>query len=165
MRTSTRVAACLAAITALAVSPQTSAAQSTADKRAAIAVADSLLTALSLGDKTTMARLTLDSALVGGIGIRSGIERASLRSWRSDIQRVFPQVIYERGFDATARVQGLVALVWMPYDLYLDGAWSHCGVDVFTLMKVQGAWRVATLIYTIEQPPACRKHPDGAPNP
>jgi hypothetical protein len=51
----------------------------------------------------------------------------------------------------------------MPYDLYRGDAWSHCGVDTFTLMKSEGHWRVAALIYTIEQPPACRKHPAGPP--
>ncbi|MDZ4862334.1 MAG: hypothetical protein SGJ01_02725 [Gemmatimonadota bacterium] len=41
--------------------------------------------------------------------------------------------------------------------------WSHCGVDVFTLMKSEGRWRVAALVYTVEQPPVCRKHPAGPP--
>ncbi len=56
-----------------------------------------------------------------------------------------------------------VAQVWMPYDLYLGDKWSHCGVDTFTLMKSEGRWRVAALVYTIEQPPACRPHPAGPP--
>ena len=68
-----------------------------------------------------------------------------------------------RGFGATARVQDRVAQVWMPYDLYIANVWSHCGVDTFTLMKSEGRWRVAALIYTIEQPPACNRHPAGPP--
>jgi hypothetical protein len=47
--------------------------------------------------------------------------------------------------------------------VYIGDKWSHCGVDTFTMMKSQGRWRVAALIYTIEQPPACRKHPAGPP--
>ena len=69
----------------------------------------------------------------------------------------------ERGFAATARVQDRVAQVWMPYDLYVGEKWSHCGVDTFTLMTSEGRRRVAALIYTIEQPPACRMHPAGPP--
>ena len=134
-----------------------------ADRRAAIAVADSVLAALSNGDNATLARLTLDSAVVGGAGVRDGVERLSLRTWGLYINRTGPSTFTERGFDATARVQDRVAQVWMPYDLYLGDKWSHCGVDTFTLIKYEGRWRVAALIYTIEQPPACRKHPAGPP--
>jgi hypothetical protein len=134
-----------------------------AEGRAAIAVADSVLAALSTGDNATLARLTLDSAVVGGAGLRGGVERVSLRTWRLYIDRPGPSTFTERGFDATAHVQDRVAQVWMPYDLYMGDTWSHCGVDTFTLMKRDGRWRVAALIYTIEQPPACRKHPAGPP--
>jgi len=137
-----------------------------AEEKAVIAVADSVLAALSSGDNATLTRLTLDSAVVGGAGLRGGVERLSLRSWRLYTNRQGPASFIERGFDATARVQDRVAQVWMPYDLYVRDnvdTWSHCGVDIFTLMKADGHWRVAALIYTIEQPPACRKHPAGPP--
>ncbi len=156
-----RLTAIVAAALAFGASP--AAAQSSGDARAAIAVADSLLRALSTGDTATLARLVLDSALVGGVGVRDGTARTSLRSWFGDIRRGGPVSFVERGFDATARIQGLLATVWMPYDLYRNGVWSHCGVDTFTLLKVGGAWRAAALLYTIEQPPACRAHPDGPP--
>jgi hypothetical protein len=136
------------------------------EEKAVIAVADSVLAALSSGDNATLTRLTLDSAVVGGAGLRGGVERLSLRSWRLYTNRQGPASFIERGFDATARVQDRVAQVWMPYDLYIRdniSEWSHCGVDVFTLMKAEGRWRVAALLYTIEQPPACRKHPAGRP--
>jgi hypothetical protein len=134
-----------------------------ADATAAIAVADSVLVALSRGDHVTLARLVLDSSVVGGAGLRDGVERLSLRTWILYINRTGPGTFTERGFDATARVQDRVAQVWMPYDLYVGDKWSHCGVDAFTLMKREGQWRVAALTYTIEQPPACRKHPAGPP--
>ena len=152
------------AFTCFAVSARAQAVDS--DARAAIAVADSVLAALSSGDTATLARLTLDSAVVGGAGLRNGVERFSLRSWRLYTNRQGPSGFIERGFDATAHVQDRVAQVWMPYDLYLRNngvTWSHCGVDVFTLLKAEGRWRVAALIYTIEQPPACRRHPAGPP--
>jgi len=134
------------------------------DTRTAIAVADSVLVALSSGDNATLERLTLDSAIVGGAGVRNGVERMSLTSWARYTSRRGSDFT-ERGFGATARVQDRVAQVWMPYDLYRGKAWSHCGVDAFTLLRTEGRWRVASLIYTIEQPPACQKHPAGPPTP
>jgi hypothetical protein len=143
----------------------TSRAQSAdVDTKAAIAVADSVLGALSGGDNATLKRLTLDSAIVGGAGVRNGVERLSLGSWARYTSRTGPSEFTERGFGATARVQDRVAQVWVPYDLYVGKTWSHCGVDAFTLLKSDGRWRVASLIYTIEQPPACQKHPAGRPS-
>jgi len=136
-----------------------------ADTKAALAVADSVLVALSSGDSEALKRLTLDSAIVGSAGVRNGIERVSVGSWARYTSRTGPSTFTERGFDATARVQDRVAMVWVPYDLYIGNTWSHCGVDVFTLVKSDGRWRVASLIYTIEQPPACQKHPAGPPVP
>lgn len=151
---------------ALGCVPRCARGQATdAEGKAAIAVADSVLAALTSGDNATLARLTLDSAVVGGAGIRDGVERLSLRSWGLYLGRTGPSTFTERGFDPTVRVEDRVALVWLPYDLYLGDKWSHCGVDIFTLMKREGHWRVAALIYTIEQPPACRKHPSGPPAP
>jgi hypothetical protein len=134
-----------------------------ADTKAAIAVADSVLVALSSGDNATLARLTLDSAIVGGAGLRNGVERLSLGSWTRYTSRTGPSEFTERGFGATARVQDRVAQVWVPYDLYIGTRWSHCGVDAFTLLEIEGRWRVASLLYTIEQPPACQKNPAGPP--
>ena len=136
-----------------------------AEGKAAIAVADSVLAALSRGDRVTLARMVLDSSVVSGAGLPNGVDRLSLRTWGLYINRTGPATFTERGFDATARVQDRVAQVWMPYDLYVGSTWSHCGVDAFTLMKSEGHWRVAALTYTIEQPPACRKHPAGPPVP
>ena len=148
----------------LAAMPEATAAQSSAaEEKAVIAVADSVLAALTSGDSTTLARLVLDSAVVGGVGVRDGVERMSLRSFGLYIHRSGPSTFTERGFDETARVQDRMAQVWVPYDLYVGDKWSHCGVDAFTLMKSEGRWRVASVIYTIEQPPACRKHPGGPP--
>jgi hypothetical protein len=133
------------------------------DDSAAIAAADSLLAALSRDDKTGIARFTTDSAILGYSAIRGGAERVRVHSWAEDLARPSVVRITERGFGASARVQDRLAQVWMPYDIYIDGKWSHCGVDAFTLLKIAGAWRVASLFYTVEQPPACHAHPAGPP--
>jgi len=152
-----------AALSSVLLSPVVRAQTANPDIRVAIAVADSVLVALSSGDNATLKRLTLDSAIVGGAGLRNGVERLSLGSWAPYTSRTGPSEFTERGFGATACVQDRVAQVWLPYDLYIGKTWSHCGVDVFTLLRSEGRWRVASLIYTIEQPPACRRHPAGPP--
>ncbi len=157
------LAAALALLPPLLFAPVSRAQSADENTKVAIAVADSVLVALSSGDNATLKRLTLDSAIVGGAGVRNGVEKVSVGSWARYTSRTGPSDFTERGFGATARVQDRVAQVWVPYDLYTGTSWSHCGVDAFTLIKSDGRWRVASLIYTIEQPPACQKHPAGPP--
>ncbi|MDP1890152.1 MAG: hypothetical protein Q8K55_04615 [Gemmatimonadaceae bacterium] len=152
-----------ALIVALSTGNAIAQASRSPNETAAIAAADSLLAALSRDDKAAIARFTTDSAILGYSAIRGGAERARVHSWAEDLARPSAVRITERGFGASARVQDRLAQVWMPYDIYLDGKWSHCGVDAFTLLKIAGAWRVASLFYTVEQPPACVSHPAGPP--
>ncbi len=157
------LAATVTLLPLLLFAPASRAQSADENTKAAIAVADSVLVALSSGDNASLKRLTLDSAIVGGAGVRNGVERLSVGGWARYTSRTGPSDFTERGFGATARVQDRVAQVWVPYDLYIGTTWSHCGVDAFTLLKSDGRWRVASLIYTIEQPPACQKHPAGPP--
>ena len=44
-------------------------------------------------------------------------------------------------------------MVWTPYEFWTDGKTSHCGIDVFEMMKDQGA-KIANMMWTVE-PDAC----------
>ncbi|MGN6293902.1 MAG: nuclear transport factor 2 family protein [Chitinophagaceae bacterium] len=48
----------------------------------------------------------------------------------------------------TIRIDGPLAIVWTPYNFYLNGAFSHCGVNSFQLVKLDGAWKIQYLIDT-----------------
>ena len=68
----------------------------------------------------------------------------------------------ERMWDATVLVHGPLAQVWTPYDFYVNGDFSHCGVDSFTLIKTTQGWRVSSVAYTVE-PSDCEPSPLGPP--
>jgi len=59
-----------------------------------------------------------------------------------------PGEIAEPLGEATVLVDGPIAMVWAPFAFYMDGARTHCGIDVFTLMQVDGAWRISTVTYS-----------------
>lgn len=63
-------------------------------------------------------------------------------------------LIDERWFDATILIHETIAVVWTPYDIYVNGEFAHCGIDVFQMMKIEGKWKIAQLAYTIE-PEGC----------
>ena len=72
-------------------------------------------------------------------------------------------VMTERMWDPEVRVSGAVATVWTPYDFYVGDTFSHCGIDAVTLMRSEVGWRIVSLDWIRQQPPACALHPDGPP--
>jgi hypothetical protein len=49
------------------------------------------------------------------------------------------------------RVHGPIASVWTAYDFWVDGKFSHCGVDVFDLVKTAEGWKISGGAYTVER--------------
>jgi len=41
-----------------------------------------------------------------------------------------------------------IASVWTPYEFYFEGKFSHCGVNSFQLMNVQGKWKITMITDT-----------------
>ncbi len=44
-----------------------------------------------------------------------------------------------------------IASAWVPYEFYLNGKFSHKGVDVFLLVKVGDDWKIQTLMYNMQK--------------
>lgn len=65
----------------------------------------------------------------------------------------------ERIWNPEVKVHGSIANVWTPYDFWIDGKFSHCGIDSFDLIKVDGQWKIAGGMYTVET--KCKPSPLG----
>lgn len=48
----------------------------------------------------------------------------------------------------TIRIDGPLAIVWTPYKFYFNGQFSHCGVNSFQLVQLNGEWKIQYLIDT-----------------
>jgi len=57
----------------------------------------------------------------------------------------------ERIWNPEVRVHGPIASVWTPYDFWVDGKFSHCGIDIFDLVKTAEGWKISGLTYTVER--------------
>lgn len=42
-----------------------------------------------------------------------------------------------------------IAVAWVPYDLWINQEFSHCGIDVFTFIKTETTWKIASLAYSM----------------
>ena len=58
------------------------------------------------------------------------------------------QLIAEPIWDAKIDQDGDFAQVWVSYALYVGGKVSHCGVDAFQLVKLDGEWKIYTITDT-----------------
>jgi len=128
-----------------------------------LAVADSALKLISSEDFRALSELMVEEAVSYTVSVKDGEHRLRVRTWAESREIKTDSDIVERGFDPTVLVSGPLATVWYPYDFYLDGDWSHCGVDVFVLGLTENGWRILSMTWNAIQPPDCDPHPDGAP--
>ncbi|MFC5410785.1 hypothetical protein ACFPMF_15795 [Larkinella bovis] len=59
-----------------------------------------------------------------------------------------PGTLDERLSAYDVKIDAELALAWTPYVFYYNGQKSHCGVNAFTLVKINGFWKVQTIIDT-----------------
>lgn len=133
------------------------------DEAEVLATVEAALAAISAEDMVAFTDLMVEEAIMFRVVEREAGTRYFVRTRAGERAQVLGDDIVERGFDAEVHVAGALAVVWLPYDFYIDGEWSHCGVDAFTLVRVQGAWRIASIAWSVQQPPDCRPHPGGPP--
>ncbi len=46
------------------------------------------------------------------------------------------------------KVDGDMATAWTPYEFYYNGKFSHCGVNAFQLVKLEGKWLILQITDT-----------------
>ena len=77
--------------------------------------------------------------------------KQSMRTFSDDIKRFNPSIlIQEKPLAYDIKIHNDVAIVWAPYTLSINGKFSHCGIDIFTLIKVNEEWKIVNATYTVE---------------
>lgn len=51
----------------------------------------------------------------------------------------------------TVLIRGPIAVAWGAYEFWIDGEFSHCGIDSIDLVKVDGSWTIANWMWTVEK--------------
>jgi hypothetical protein len=137
--------------------PTPAAGHTAGEEAAVLAVADSFMRALTAGDRAAMAALQLPDAMTHTASVRPGqpvrVQGRPVTAF-TDPSRPAGPPMRERYWSPTVLVRHAIALVWAPYEFWVDGVTSHCGVDMFTFAKVDGRWRMANALWTVE-PEAC----------
>lgn len=129
----------------------------TGEEAAVLAAMDRYMHAISANDLQAMAAMqTRDGMTYRARATQDGSMEIVGRpnSYWVDPARADGRAVRERYWSPTVLVRGPIAVVWAPYEFWVDGKTSHCGVDVFDFVKAQGEWRVSNSMWTVE-PDAC----------
>jgi hypothetical protein len=153
---------CLTVVAALtACAPRAASVQPAGDQpaeeAAVLAVMDAYMHEISANDLAAMdARQTPEGMTYRHVAREDGSWEVVARSnkyWVAP-ERADEHTYRERYWSPTVMIRGAMALVWAPYEFQVDGATSHCGVDVFSFAKIDGVWKVSNSMWTVE-PNAC----------
>lgn len=71
-----------------------------------------------------------------------------LDSFIAFIARPHKEIYDERISFEMIRIDGELATAWTPYQFYVDEKFSHCGVNSFQLVKLNGKWKIQYLVDT-----------------
>lgn len=141
-------------LTALAVLLlQTPSPARSADATSAVAAANAVIAAINAGDGQALSKLGFPEATVQSITVNpDGTTTRRARTLADDAASLASSresgPIRERIFDPVVTADAGVATVVAPYDFWIKGTLSHCGIDTFTFVKVEGVWKVAALVYS-----------------
>ena len=147
----------------LALVPEISLAQSGTDadkdKAAVLAAVDSLFSSMTRRDTAASRAILLPGAMfyIVAPGRQPGLtsDTAYIRSLAGRTA-----LLQERIWNPRVEIHGPIAEVWTRYDFHVDGKFSHCGIDDFSLVLTATGWRIASATYTIERT-GCPESPLG----
>jgi hypothetical protein len=137
----------------------------TSDRDAVLGKVQGFFDALGANDGAALARIFVPGAQLT-IAPRGGQPATAVRQRTIEQQiesaKTNRDTFLERGWNPTVLIEGHLATVWMPYDFHRNGQFSHNGIDVFVLMKLEDGWKIVSAAWTAE-PGGVTKHPAGAP--
>jgi len=155
------LAAILVSLSACAASappaPVVSAGDRSDEEKGVLAALDRYMTAISDDDLQAMAALQTPDGMTYRARATEGGDMdvvAQPNSYWIDPSQNDGHTHRERYWSPTVLIRGDIAVVWAPYEFWVDGKTSHCGIDVFDFVKLRGAWIVSNSMWTVE-PNAC----------
>ncbi len=73
----------------------------------------------------------------------------SMRFFRDDLTTFDPKEILEEiPFSYDIKIHDGIAMAWVPYEFRVNGKFTHCGIDIFTLTKTNDGWKIINASYT-----------------
>ena len=130
-------------------------AQSTEDS--VKATVNKLFEGMKNSDPLLITASFADSAVLQTIGAnREGktiIRNEKVSGFVESVSKSVKGDLDERIDFGSIKIDGALASVWTPYKFYYKGQFSHCGVNSFQLVRINGSWKIQYLIDTRRKQP------------
>lgn len=124
----------------------------TAEQTSVQAVIDGLFLGMYNADTAAVSRLFVPNAKLTSTGFdaqnRPVISEMPIQQFIKAIAGYKRGAVDERISNTKVEVSDQLASVWTDYQLYVNGAFVHCGVDAFLLVKQNGLWKITSLADT-----------------
>lgn len=142
-------------LAAALVAASTPALAADSDEAAVLGSVQRFFDAIARADPAAMQAVVLPGGQLAAVGLTpDGATTYSRFAIEDSLGRLLKPGRNERMWAHQVMRRGPLATVTGPYEFLIDGVTSHCGVEVFTLIKQDGAWRIASLTWT-KEPEAC----------
>jgi hypothetical protein len=119
------------------------------DQRAVLAVVDRLFAALGTRSRDALLAEVVPEgrATASRMTPTRAIRSVSWPEFADGLSRGTERLA-ERLIDPHVHIEGDIAMIWSRYEFEIDGRFSHCGIDHFDLVRIDGRWKVLNLTWT-----------------
>ena len=156
------------ALVVAALSASLALGQKTDDKAAALAVVNQLFTEMANANPAGILALhTPTSDLAGVFKTRDGKTRYQAINGEA-FSKMFTdktKSAREEMYDPKVEVHGDWAMVWGRYVFFNADKLSHCGINQFNLVRIDGVWKIANGASTIDPGDCTEKEKAMKPDP
>ena len=122
-------------------------AQNTSEKEI-IKPIENLFNAMKSADSLGVKNAFSDSAIMQTFGKNQEIRTDKVEDFAKQVGASQAGDLDERFTISKILVDGNMASVWVPYQFYYKGNFSHCGVNSFQLTKINNEWKIQYIIDT-----------------
>ena len=119
--------------------------RATSDIAAIKQTINKLMDAIRKNDSSLARSVLSESMIFQSLSAKNGTSKMSTFN-ADDLVKIIgtpdASVDDERVVYDAIKIDGDLACVWAPYQFFLGAQFSHCGVDVFQLMRTAEGWKV-----------------------
>ena len=122
-------------------------AQNTSEKEI-IKPIENLFNAMKFLDSLGVKNAFSNSAIMQTFGKNQEIRTDKVEDFAKQVGSSKVGDLDERFTISKILVDGNMASVWVPYQFYYKGNFSHCGINSFQLAKINNDWKIQYIIDT-----------------
>ena len=121
------------------------------DEAAVKTTINQLFAGMQKADSTMLKTLFTPSARLQTVVSKQGdvsVKDDAISMFINSISKAKAGTLDERLSGMEIKIDGELATAWTPYVFYFQDKKSHCGVNAFTLVKMNESWKIQTIIDT-----------------